>query len=356
MKRSLIIALLLLGGKAYSQLFTLSFTGAGACPVQGFPPSLPANVTTIDVSRTGLSCSATNDCFNSSGWNTGVAIDDGEYIELTVTVATGYQLTAASINFTMQKSSTGPANGKIRHDGGTGTFSSDYDFTPGTSSSTVNWDFTDFTSSSATVKFRIYGWGAGSSAGTMRIDELSLLASVTLVGNSGGGATPFTFDNTNTLVGLGKTPTQKFDVDGNIRTSGKLLIGAIPDAKVQTLTDYALAVNGRALFTKAEVKLFNTWPDYVFDDKYVLPSIPELEKYIEANKHLPGVVPAAEAEKNGIDIAVTQASLLQKIEELTLYIIEQHKKIEALQKQNEEQVLLRKRIDQLEKIIGRQPE
>jgi D-ribose pyranose/furanose isomerase RbsD len=56
----------------------------------------------------------------------------------------------------------------------------------------------------------------------------------------------------------------------------------------------------------------------------------QVEKYIQQNKHLPDVPSAAEVKKEGIDLGDNQAVLLKKIEELTLYIIEQHKELKSL--------------------------
>ena len=73
-------------------------------------------------------------------------------------------------------------------------------------------------------------------------------------------------------------------------------------------------------------------PDYVFDKGYKLADLNTVEKYIKENNHLPEVPSAGEIEKEGLDITAMNYTLLKKIEELTLYIIEQNKKIEALEK------------------------
>jgi hypothetical protein len=94
---------------------------------------------------------------------------------------------------------------------------------------------------------------------------------------------------------------------------------------------YKLAVNGDAIFTKIKVKTFGNWPDYVFYKSYQLPSLVDLEKFIRLNSHLPGIPAAAEVVKDGIDVVENQAALLKKIEELTLYVIEQNKRINELE-------------------------
>lgn len=97
---------------------------------------------------------------------------------------------------------------------------------------------------------------------------------------------------------------------------------------------YKLAVNGDAIFTRVKVKSFVAWPDYVFSKDYQLPSLQEVENYIKAKRHLPGIPAAAEIAKEGMDVAEMNKQLLQKVEELTLYLIEQQKMINSLQAQD----------------------
>lgn len=73
-----------------------------------------------------------------------------------------------------------------------------------------------------------------------------------------------------------------------------------------------------------------TWPDYVFSKSYKLPSLLEVERFILTYNHLPEVPSAEQVSKEGIDLGDNQALLLKKIEELTLYLIEQKKEMEAL--------------------------
>jgi hypothetical protein len=96
----------------------------------------------------------------------------------------------------------------------------------------------------------------------------------------------------------------------------------------------SLAVNGT--ITAQKLKLSATgWPDYVFDSAYWLPALPQVENYIRGNNHLPGIPSAAEVEKNGLDVGKNEAALLQKVEELTLYAIEQNKEIQSLKQEME---------------------
>jgi hypothetical protein len=80
-----------------------------------------------------------------------------------------------------------------------------------------------------------------------------------------------------------------------------------------------------------QVTLAN-WPDYVFHEDYKLLSLNEVEQYITENHHLPNVPSAAEVEANGVNIGEMNAILLQKVEELTLYIIDLQKQVDELKK------------------------
>jgi len=97
---------------------------------------------------------------------------------------------------------------------------------------------------------------------------------------------------------------------------------------------YKLAVSGGILTEKVRVATSGTafWADYVFDKSFKLKSLKEVENFIKQNKHLPDVPSTTDVTKNGIDLAETQALLLQKIEELTLYVIQQQKEIDKLKK------------------------
>jgi hypothetical protein len=92
-----------------------------------------------------------------------------------------------------------------------------------------------------------------------------------------------------------------------------------------------LSVNGNIRSKEVVVELAN-WPDYVFDKKYNLPSLKNVEAYINEHKHLPNIPSAKEIETDGLKLGDVQKRMMQKIEELTLYIIEQNKRIDALEK------------------------
>ena len=77
------------------------------------------------------------------------------------------------------------------------------------------------------------------------------------------------------------------------------------------------------------------WPDYVFDEAFVILPLRELAQFVKANKHLPDVPSAADVQVNGINVGEMNAILLKKVEELTLYLIEQQNEIAEMKSEIE---------------------
>ena len=92
---------------------------------------------------------------------------------------------------------------------------------------------------------------------------------------------------------------------------------------------YKLAVNGKILAQEVKVEV-SPWPDYVFSKSYQLSTLLETEKHIKEKGHLPGIPSAEEVKANGIDLGEMDAKLLQKIEELTLHLIDIKKETDLL--------------------------
>lgn len=110
--------------------------------------------------------------------------------------------------------------------------------------------------------------------------------------------------------------------------------------------DWKLAVNGKIRAT--EVKVETGWSDFVFYEDYDLPTLEEVERHIKTKGHLKDIPNAKEVEENGFLLGELNAKLLQKIEELTLYTIEQEKKINDLTAKYAESALLNKRLLELQ--------
>lgn len=100
-----------------------------------------------------------------------------------------------------------------------------------------------------------------------------------------------------------------------------------------TNTNFKVKSDGLVYSRELNVQLTN-FPDYVFHKNYKLMNLDNLENYISANKHLPNVPSAAEIEKNGANIGELCKIQMEKIEELTLYIIELKKEVEKLKQAN----------------------
>jgi hypothetical protein len=120
------------------------------------------------------------------------------------------------------------------------------------------------------------------------------------------------------------TTSSKF----TINTTGNVGIGTtlIPSG-------YKLAVGGDVIAERVVVKLQTNWPDYVFKTGYSLRSLSEVEAFVKTNSHLPDVPSEAEIKEKGIDMEQMNATLLKKVEELTLYLIEQQKELDTLKEE-----------------------
>jgi hypothetical protein len=125
-----------------------------------------------------------------------------------------------------------------------------------------------------------------------------------------------------------------------IDASGKVGIGT-------TTPKASLAVNGDILAKKVTVSLQNL-PDYVFHASYRLRPLHEVEQYIQQYHHLPEVPSAEEVKKNGLDVGDNQATLLKKIEELTLYVIQLKKENNQLKIEMEEKF---KKLEQANNVL-----
>ena len=112
------------------------------------------------------------------------------------------------------------------------------------------------------------------------------------------------------------------------------------------VTGARLAVAGQVLATQVKVQAQSNWPDYVFEENYDLMSIDELGQYVKSQKHLPGLPSALELEKaEGVELGEMQRLTIEKVEELTLYILELKLRSDELSSEN---AALRSRIESLE--------
>ncbi|WP_437921172.1 hypothetical protein [Sphingobacterium sp. LRF_L2] len=181
-----------------------------------------------------------------------------------------------------------------------------------------HWETNLYFGADRKMYFRVSGWNSGASENGQGqfnnwrtvLDSHSDVISSGVLQLTGSGNHSIANGN----LGIGTTnPTEKLAVNGNIRAK---------EIKVE-------AAN---------------WPDYVFEENYDLPSLQSVYAFIKENKHLPGVPSAARVAEQGISLGETNALLLQKIEELTLHLIEKDKEIE---KQNADIIFLKEAVERI---------
>ena len=93
---------------------------------------------------------------------------------------------------------------------------------------------------------------------------------------------------------------------------------------------YSLAINGKAICEELKIQASSNWPDYVFKENYSLPTLAELSDFIATHHHLPNIPDAATIASDGIEVGDMQKRMMEKIEELTLYILQLEKKYTQL--------------------------
>jgi hypothetical protein len=187
-------------------------------------------------------------------------------------------------------------------------------------------------------------------------------------------ADPLTIQQSNMSVGVNVTnPLAKLQINGggSDNTTSSFLVNNNASAEMFRILDNGnvgigisspqtkLGVNGT--ISAKKVKVTQTgWPDYVFNEHYALPNLLQVEQYINRYHHLPGIASEQEVKMNGLELGDNQANLLKKVEELTLYAIQQNKELEQLKSENKvlaaQQAALQKQqkeIDALKAIITR---
>lgn len=123
-----------------------------------------------------------------------------------------------------------------------------------------------------------------------------------------------------------KTDSYKMQLSktGHLRVYNTMQVGS------RHISGYALSVDGK-IATREVMVTVSGWPDYVFLPGYRLQSLDELDRYIHRNRHLPGIPKAGEVEANGVELGELNKKLLEKMEEMTLYVIDLHKRIAELE-------------------------
>ncbi|MEP6675988.1 MAG: hypothetical protein ABJA78_12580 [Ferruginibacter sp.] len=181
-------------------------------------------------------------------------------------------------------------------------------------------------------------------SGNMGIGTVSPTSKLHVAGHTlmQGNGEILGIDGTNANIGfyyngtyhsfIAQGPTELFmGVNGgNLHLdASQVAIGTV----VAAASGYKLAVNGKIICEELKVKLSSAWPDYVFNKNYGLLPLDELEKFVAQNNHLPNIPAAAEIEKDGMEVGNMQKKMMEKIEEMTLYIIDLQKQVTNLKKE-----------------------
>jgi hypothetical protein len=280
-----------------------------------------ASPTAFGIHRTAGSWTAPNYQQIRIGWATGIILDPG-----TLYGASYVQVMGGGLRVTSGNLAIGNITPAYPLDvTGTAQFRNGVRFTGLTNDNTQNNILA--IDGNGNVFFRSASTlgGAGSAWGLT--GNTAVNPTTTFLGTTDGSTVAF---RTNNL--------ERMRIDG---ATGNVGIG---ESSPQSL----LAVKGTITSQKVVVTQIG-WADYVFQPDYQLRSLKEVEEYIKRNGHLPELPTAEDINKTGDDLGASQVALLKKIEELTLYIIEQNKR----EKEQKEQLQsMQKRLDRLEKLIG----
>jgi hypothetical protein len=128
----------------------------------------------------------------------------------------------------------------------------------------------------------------------------------------------------------------------------RILFGTTPSGSTTFSTVMEIAPDKKVKINGATLNV----PDYVFEDGYALMPLQELQAFIDRNGHLPGVASAEVVQAEGLDLGGSQMSQLQKIEELTLYTLQQEQTLLGLQAENVELRARLERVEQLEEVVA----
>jgi len=164
---------------------------------------------------------------------------------------------------------------------------------------------------------------------------------VTSEASSNNKVIGFTHDGTAGVISTGTATGASSNSPLRFATAGQPRMTILENGNVGIGTlapDYEFTVAGRIYAREVKVKITaGTGPDYVFANDYSLPPLENLKIYINKFKHLPDVPSAVDMENDGVNVSEMNMLLLKKIEELTLYMIEQNAQLKALQQKTAEQ-------------------
>lgn len=136
------------------------------------------------------------------------------------------------------------------------------------------------------------------------------------------------FSNPNGVAGSFRSDGTAIEAHGLVEVDGAVIIGS--NSLPAVPPGVRLAVDGKIMAEELEVQLSQDWPDYVFADDYDLPRLTEVEAFVREHRHLPNVPSAQDVARDGINVGAMQATLLQKVEELTLYVVQLNRELDEV--------------------------
>ncbi len=137
------------------------------------------------------------------------------------------------------------------------------------------------------------------------------------------------FDPSTGNLYLGTSASQSTNAGDAVSAPARLLISKDGNVGIG-LSNPANKLDVCGTIRGKEVRVETGWCDYVFADDYKLPSLYDVEKFVKENKHLPDVTAGKIIESEGLELGKTSSQMIKKIEELTLYVIELQKQVDAL--------------------------
>ena len=182
------------------------------------------------------------------------------------------------------------------------------------------------------------GIGTNTPDGKLTVDNAGLYPRAFSVKQAGEDAFDVYDNRSVSIGGIGSGPSRGLSVVGDTELNSSLDVDQDVSLGNHLFVntnympaDYNVAINGKVACTEIRVQALEDWPDYVFEEDYPLMSLSEFRNFIEENNHLPGVPAASEINESGFEIGKTQGILLEKIEELSLYILKLEERLSSIE-------------------------
>ncbi|WP_190808395.1 DUF2341 domain-containing protein [Flagellimonas sp. S3867] len=225
---------------------------------------------------------------------------------------------------------------------------------PGKSDTTADLSWNAATDNVGVTNYRVYrdnnleatlgNVGTYAVTGLMASTTYSFtITALDAAGNEGPASTAISVTTDASSGGGGSGSSVWSEANSVASYSGDVAIGT-----TTVPTGYKMAIDGKLITEEVKVQLSGNWPDYVFMEDYDLPTLEKIQKHIKEKGHLPNIPSAKEVEENGVELGEMNRLLLEKIEELTLYMLQQQNELKKHKSINQK---LERRLNQLENLL-----